>query len=442
MIIGLSSAPTSLSIQIHIDFLTMNLTAYIRRFWALSLLAFAAACVPSAGQAQSIDGLWDATVTMHNVSVPFRIELSSKGTEVTSYFFNGDEKVNPSTQGFFRDGFLDLKFASYATELKATFKDGILTGSYIGGPGSSYPFQAKRHNPSLTDAAGSSAPLIGGRWEIQVKSPKGESAWHFIVKQSAPSISAAILRVDGDTGTLYGGYRDGKFVLSHFTGERPYYVEVTPLADGSLQLELSNNRETQTLIALRPEAARAKGLAPPEDPTQHTKLKNPNEPLHFSFPDLQGRIVSDRDARFRGKVVLVNITGSWCPNCHDEAPFLEALYQKYHDQGLEIVALDFEPAEQLRDLSRLRAFVQRYGIEYTYLVAGEPSQLNERIPQAENLNAWPTTFFVGRDGLVHDVHTGFTSRASGSFDSDLKDQFTTDVARLLSISVQTAGSSQ
>jgi len=424
----------------------MNSTSHIKKLLAWSLLAFAAACLPTAAQAQSqtpsIDGLWDATVTVNNVSIPFRIELSSNGTEITSYFFNGDEKVNPSTQGSFHDGLLDLKFASYATELKATFKDEALTGSYDGGPRSSYPFQAKRHNASLTAVADSGAPLIDGHWEIQVKSPKGESAWHFVVRQSGPSLSAAILRIDGDTGTLSGSYKDGKFTLSHFTGERPFYLEVTPLADGTLRLELSNYHETQTLIALRPEAARDKGLAPPDDPTQHTRLKNSNEPLHFSFPDLQEHIVSDRDARFRGKVVLVNITGSWCPNCHDEAPFLEALYQKYHDQGLEIVALDFEPAEQLKDLSRLRAFIQRYGIEYTYLVAGEPSQLNEKIPQAENLNAWPTTFFVGRDGLVHEVHTGFTSRASGSFDSDLKDQIRNDVARLLSASVQTASSSQ
>jgi thiol-disulfide isomerase/thioredoxin len=287
-----------------------------------------------------------------------------------------------------------------------------------------------------------SAPFIAGRWEIQVKSPKGESAWHFIVKQSGASVSAAILRVDGDTGTLSGSYRNGKFVLRHFAGERPFYLQVTPLANGSLQLELSNYRETRRLIALRPEAPRAKGLAPPDDPAEHTKLKNPNQPLHFDFPDLQGQIVSDHDLRFCGKVVLVNITGSWCPNCHDEAPFLEALYEKYHDQGLEIVALDFEPAEQLNDLSRLRAFIQRYGIDYIYLIAGEPSQLNEKIPQVENLNAWPTTFFIVRDGLVHDVHTGFTSRASGGFDSDLKDQIRTDVARLLSENVQTASSNR
>jgi len=427
----------------------MNFMTHFGRISALILLAFAAACLSAAGQtqsgqssAQSIDGLWDATVTVHGVSIPFRIELSSKGADVTSYFFNGDEKVNPSTQGSFLDGSLDLKFASYATELKAALHDGILSGSYEGGPGTLYPFQAKRHNASLTSAIDPNAPLIDGRWEIQVKSPKGESAWHFIVKQSGPNVSAAILRVDGDTGTLSGSYRDGKFVLSHFTGERPFYAEVRPLADGTLQLELSNYHETQTLIAFRPETARAKGLTPPDDPTQHTRLKDANEPLHFSFPDLQGQIVSDSDARFRGKVVLVNVTGSWCPNCHDEAPFLEALYRKYHDQGLEIVALDFEPAEQLTDLSRLRAFIQRYGIEYTYLIAGEPNQLNEKIPQAENLNAWPTTFFVGRDGLVHDVHTGFTSRASGNFDSDLKDQISLDVARLLSANVQTASSSR
>src|SRR5208282_473225 len=105
---------------------------------------------------------------------------------------------------------------------------------------------------------------------------------------------------------------------------------------------------------------------------QHTKVKDSSQPLRFSFPDVTGRVVSNTDDRFQGKVVLVNITGSWCPNCHDEAPFLEELYRKYHAQGLEIVALDFEQAEQLQSLSRARAFIKRYRIEYNYLIAGEP----------------------------------------------------------------------
>jgi thiol-disulfide isomerase/thioredoxin len=400
------------------------------RISAVTALSLVALVMPVA--AQSIEGLWDATVTLNGTSIPFKIELSGEGANVKSDFFNGNEKVNPSTSGSFQDGALVLRFASYATELKATLNKGSLIGTYGGTNGDSYSFQAKRHVESPTPVAGVKVPHIEGVWEIQVKSPKGESAWSFVVNQRGPQIAAAIVRVDGDTGTLAGNYQDGKFVLSHFTGERPLYLEVTPALDGSLQLEIVSFRTKQMLTALRPDMARAKGLSPPDDPMTHTKMKNPAEPLHFSFPDLSGQLVSDTDKRFQGKVLLVNIGGSWCPNCHDEAPFLEELYRKYHSQGLEIVALDFEGEDQLKDLSRLRAFIKRYGIEYTYLVAGEPSQLNEKLPQAENLNAWPTTFFVGRDGLVRSIHTGFTSRASGQIDSRLKDEMTNEVARLLS----------
>jgi thiol-disulfide isomerase/thioredoxin len=331
-----------------------------------------------------------------------------------------------------------LTFDSYATKLEATFNDGILTGTYGGGSGNAYAFQAKRHDSSLVASSDQHPPEISGLWEIQVKSPKGESAWHFVVNQKGAKIEAAILRVDGDTGILSGNFKDGKFFLSHFTGERPFYVEVTPQSDGSLQLQIASFHDTQNLVALRPTEARARNLAPPEDPTEHTKVKDPSQPLRFSFPDVTGRIVSNTDDRFQGKVVLVNMTGSWCPNCHDEAPFLEELYRKYHGLGLEIVALDFEPAEQLKSLSRVRAFIKRYGIEYTYLIAGEPSQLNEKIPQAENLNAWPTTFFVGRNGRVRSIHTGFTSHASGELDSRLKDGVRNEIGQLLSENVHVA----
>lgn len=394
------------------------------------------------GAAQTIDGLWDATVTVNGVNVPFRIELSTKGSDARGSFFNGEEPANPSTFGKFQDRNLILKFASYATELDATLKDDALTGSFHLASNNSYPFAARRHEDLSEGGDQSRAPDIHGLWEIEVKSPKGESAWHFVVRQAGTKVSASILRVDGDTGTLSGEYRDGRFVLSHFTGERPFYVEVTPLPDASLTIDILGSRDRQTLIALRPPVARARALAPPDDPKQHTRLKDPNEPLHFSFPDLNGQVISDRDARFRGKVVLVNVTGSWCPNCHDEAPFLQELYGKYHAEGLEIVALDFEPADQLKELSRVRAFIQRYGIQYLYLIAGEPSQLNEKIPQAENLNAWPTTFFVGRDEVVHEIHTGFTSQASGEFDSQLKSEITESVVHLLAETPAAATNSQ
>ena len=90
-------------------------------------------------------------------------------------------------------------------------------------------------------------------------------------------------------------------------------------------------------MAARVGAAAAASIGAPTDPALHTRLKDPAEPFRFSFPDLQGRIVSNTDAQFRDKVVLLNISGSWCPNCHDEAPFLAPRYNRYRAKGLEIV---------------------------------------------------------------------------------------------------------
>ena len=97
-------------------------------------------------------------------------------------------------------------------------------------------------------------PAIAGLWNVQVgKSSKGEAAWQLIVRQSGAEVSAVILRIDGDTGTLTGTYRDGKFALSHFSGARPLRLELTPAADGTLAVVQNTDKP---LTALRAEQAR------------------------------------------------------------------------------------------------------------------------------------------------------------------------------------------
>jgi thiol-disulfide isomerase/thioredoxin len=395
----------------------------IAKFSVAMLIAIAPAAM-----AQSLAGRWDATVQVSGVDIPFRFELSGEGANVKGSFFNGDEKIT-STSGKVENGTLILKWDDHASKLDATFHDGVLEGKYIRAgrdEKSSYAFSAKRY--SAPPAVKGDVPSIAGMWVIPTDSPKGEKAWRFIVRQTGSEVSAAVLRIDGDTGALTGTYKDGKFVLSHFDSARPMLLEVTPQKDGTL--ELLENAKTQR-TAVRWEVAHAKGLAEPTDPMKHTSVKDPNEAFQYSFPDLNGRTVSNADAKFRGKVVLVNITGSWCPNCHDEAPFLSDLYKKYRDQGLEIVALSFEEADQLKDLARLRAFIKRYDIQYTVLVGGEPSEAKDKLTQAVNWNSWPTTFFIGRDGLVRGVHAGFPSSASGDLYRQAKDEFTAEVQHLL-----------
>ncbi|MDX2151308.1 MAG: TlpA disulfide reductase family protein [Bryobacteraceae bacterium] len=382
--------------------------------------------------AQTLNGLWDATVVVNQVEIPFRIELSATKDGVAGAFFNGEERVR-STAGAFEQSSLRLQFAHYATALEATLgDDGRLSGTY-GRAGRLYPFRAKRFEPVPSEAG--DVPSIAGLWEIPTKSPKGESAWRLFVRQSGAEVTAAILRVDGDTGELSGAWRNGRFVLSHFSGARPSLLEVTPKSDGTLDL-LQNGKNR--LTALRVADARAKGLPEPSDPSRHTSVKDPTEPFRFSGTDLAGKPVNETDARFQGKVVLVNISGSWCPNCHDEAPFLASLYRKYRDRGLEIVTLSFEEAEQLANPTRLKAFIAQYGLEHTVLLGGEQSQVLERLPQAVNLNTWPATFFLGRDGRVRSVHAGFAGKATGEAHTKLVAELTHTVERLLAESVVSA----
>jgi thiol-disulfide isomerase/thioredoxin len=379
--------------------------------------------------AQPISGLWDASVLVNNgaLEIPFRFELSGSGANVKGSFFNGDDKTT-STSGSLQNGKLSLSFDELGTKLEATLKDGRLEGEYSRGTrGAPYPFTAKRYTPAAAGAA--NIPSIAGLWNVQVgKSSKGEAAWQLIVRQSGAEASAVILRIDGDTGTLTGTYRDGKFALSHFSGARPLRLELTPSADGTLAVVQNTDKP---LTAIRAEQATAKGLPQPSDPTRFTSVKDPSEPFRFNFPDLDGKMVSNTDPRFQGKVVIVAIGGSWCPNCHDETPFLVELYKKYKKQGLEIVELSFEEEAQIKNPVRVKAFNKRYGVDYTVLIPGEPKELNDKVPQGLNLNSFPTTFFLGRDGKVRSAHAGFAGKASGKFHTDMKEDITALVERLL-----------
>jgi len=411
----------------------------MRRLLTLGFVLALAAPALTRAQAPSpsLSGLWDAAVVVNGLEVPFRFEIADSGASVSGSFFNGDEKVT-STGGKYENGSLTLNFDHYATQIEAGLVNGRLAGVYNRAQGF-YPFYARKFTPS--NAFPNEVPQIDGLWTIgNVNSNKGEAAWRFIVRQSGAEVTAAILRVDGDTGALAGTFRQGKFIVSHFSGARPLVLELTPQKDGTL--EIVRNR-TEKMIAVKDTEAKLKGVAEPTDPSRHSSVKNPTEPFKFSFPDINGKIVSSTDERFRGKVVIVGIGGSWCPNCHDEAPFLSELYTKYQSKGLEIVELSFEEeAQKAKGFARLLAFNKRYGVNYTVLLAGDQGDLAEKVPQIHNLNSFPTTIFIGRDGLVRAVHAGFAGAVSGVFHENAKDEITATVERLLAESSTTTRSQQ
>jgi thiol-disulfide isomerase/thioredoxin len=397
-----------------------------------STLMILLAALP-AGAAQ-VSGLWDGTAKVADgLSVPLHLELLEANGKLQGALKDGAQKTL-ATQVETDGSGISLKFAQYATTLQLTLDDEGLRGNYSKDNGAfSEPVELRRHKNAAVMKQ--NIPRIAGVWIIPTESPKGEHAWRLIVHQTGSSAVATILRIDGDTGILAGDYHDGSFHLSHFQDTRPAVLEITPVSDGSLALRLAGPhvgaKPGQTEISLNAVRSTSKEAPQPDDSEGHTTVKNPNQPFQFRFPDLAGKTVSNTDSQFKGKVVLVNITGSWCPNCHDEAPYLEELYRKYNPQGLEIVALDFEEPEQKQTLARLHAFLQKYGITYTYLLAGEPAQLSVKVPQAVNLNAWPTSFLLGRDGHVHFVETGFPSSGSGTFYVEARRRYASNIEKLL-----------
>lgn len=420
---------------------------------AVALGGTALAAGTSAGP-DTVTGRWDAALTDNGPNVPFRLDISVKGATLTGTFYDGFRPYDATTSATFKDGKLVLNAEHYLTTITANLDKGALSGdAVLHGPGYSlkYGFHAVRHVDA--PVASLNAPSIAGSWVIPLDTPssKGEKAFRFIVQQQGAEVAASILRIDGDTGAYSGTYKDGKWVLSHFDGHRPGVIEVTANSDGTLGVVAHNEAILEALrgndsqgyneerygdstphyLAYRPEVASAKGLPQPDNFLAHTTARDPNEKFTFNFPDVDGHLVSNDDPRFKGKVVLAIVTGTWCPNCHDEAQYLVELDKKYRDKGVAIVALDFEEPEQQGSLERERAFVKQYGVSYTYLIAGAPAEMWEKVPQLVNLNTWPATVFIGRDGKVKSVHSGFASPASGEFNAQLKKEFTSQIEALL-----------
>jgi peroxiredoxin len=406
----------------------------MRRFLLLALLCILPLSpIPASAQAQAnLNGLWDAAVITGGVEIPFRYEIAVQGAQVQGFFFEGDQRIG-SSAGSYANGELKIEYEHLNTILEAHLEGAELVGNYHNNRANARPtpFRARRFAPVKTDA---DPPKVAGDWlmsrlQAERTAPRDTRTWTLYLRQSGAEVTGSILRVDGDTGTLSGHFTGGKLVLSHFAGERPTLVEIVPNSDGTLAITLGGNAH---YTAARSSEAHDKGIPDPPDPSRYTSVKDPTEPFHFEGVGLDGKTVSDKDPRYKGKVVILAIGGSWCPNCHDEAPFLVELYNKFHAQGLEITGLSFENDPDLAvSRPRMQSFIRRYGIQYPMILMGDTSMLNAKLPQIVNFGAYPTSIYIGRDGRVRSMHAGFASPATGDEHVRLERELTELVEKLL-----------
>jgi thiol-disulfide isomerase/thioredoxin len=235
----------------------------------------------------------------------------------------------------------------------------------------------------------------------------------FQFRNGSEGLEADYLANSGSYGVFWGGgsAEGDSFHVGRFDGTFVYLLEGR-LSGDTLRGSFHAGLRTRTPYV----AVRSSGRPHLVAPTALTTADTVN-PFRFGFPDLAGNLVTQDDARLRGKVVLIDIFGTWCTSCHEAVPALLALYRDYHPRGLEVVGFGYEVSADSGETNPLiRRFRDKYGIPWPLLRAGINlvEETAATLPQLRGFSAYPTTIFLGRNGRIRMVYAGFRGPSTGA----------------------------
>lgn len=387
--------------------------------------------------AELATGTWRAWLHSPGGELPFGLELHSTGDGYAAFLENGEERI-PVPEAAFRGGELELRFPHYDSVITARVspKGDALEGVWT-----------KRRGPDDWTRMRFSAEAGAGRFSPRVN--EGGSAdraarelmdGRFRVLFESSDDPAVLVLEGGTRGTFLTTTGDYRFLagdsdaqglrLSCFDGAHAFLFHARATDGDHLEGDFwSRDTWHETWTAARdPEASLP-------DPFAETAWETGANLAELVFPDLAGEPRSLADPAFAGKARIVQVFGSWCPNCHDEAPYLAELHERYADRGLSITALAFELTGDFeRDAKQVAIYKEKYGIEFPILIGGlaDKSLATAAFPALDRVRSYPTTIFLGADGSVHSIHTGFSGPATGDAHRELRAEFESTIEALLS----------
>ncbi len=360
------------------------------------------------------------------LEVPFNFEIKYKGRKPQIIIKNADERIFVD-EITIRGDSVNFKMPVFDTEFKTVLKGNILEGVWINHyktSGNVMQFRAEfNENKRFLFVPGKPDPCFEGRWETTFSPGKKDSSkaigvFHHL--EQTDYLSGTFLTETGDYRYLEGMKSGKQLFLSSFDGKQAYLFVATLGADERLSGKFySGTTWKEDWTARHNEAFKL------NDPEKITYLKNKEEKINFSFPNLDKQPVTLNDKKFDNKVVIIQVMGSWCPNCMDESVYLSSVYRQFRDQGLEVVALAFEKTS---DFEKARALLfrmkTRLKMDYEVLVTLQSgsAQASETFPALNKISAFPTTIFLNREHRVVKIHTGFSGPATGKDYETYKEQ--------------------
>jgi thiol-disulfide isomerase/thioredoxin len=410
--------------------------------WMLLMIPMLALASCSRTDGGPREGVWRAVLQLPGGELPFTLEFAREQGGRVAYLVNGADRTRVNEIAVDGDA-VTLRMPGFNNRIDATLEGDTLTGTLLmvkpKGKDQQIPFRARhgdafRFSPdSPADAAPAApaappAPDVTGRWAVTFADGGKNTPAIGEFTQQGRIVTGTFLTPTGDHRFLAGELRGRELRLSKFDGGHVFLYHATLADDGTLAGKFWSGIAFEDSFTARRDANASLG-----DADQATKLVA-GDRFDFRFPDLGGVNVSLRDQFFKGKVVVVALAGSWCPNCHDEAKLLVAMHKDKRAKGFEVVSLMFE---QFGDFERAAEatyrFRERYGIEYTTLIAGisDKDDAASRLPQLNGVFAFPTTIFIDRGGKVRKIHTGFAGPATGEHHTKMVAEFERTVDSLL-----------
>ena len=328
--------------------------------------------------------------------------------------YNANEIIYVDEVSYQQDSVL-IKLPVFEGYLKAAITENGLKGYFrIDGLNRSVPFDAIHGISSRYDTSEEANLNLTGSWEITFNKskPSGGSKGLAILEQDQNKVTGTIRTTTGDHRYLEGVLDGNTLKLSAFDGAHAFYYEAKVIGDQLEGIFYSGNHYTATINGkMNPDFKLASG-------DTLTYLKPGYDKLSFVFPDANGKLVSLDDDRFRDKVTVVQLMGSWCPNCLDETRFFKSYIEQHKNLPLEFVGLAFEYSKsEAQAFERIKRLQDRLEIDYPILLAqyGSTSKTSaqEKLPMLNAVLSYPTSIVVDKKGKVRYIHSGFDGPATG-----------------------------
>lgn len=378
-------------------------------------------------------GKWRGTfIGFNNTEIPFIFEIKFSNKQTSLYFINGTETYYGGKLAYKGDSILvalDQFDKEFAFSLN---KNAQLVGYWRkqNGAGDSFAILASKENNTRFRSSGL-PPFknVSGKYDVVFSNDSGKQTKAVgLFEQTDEKISLTFLRASGDSRFSEGILNGNQFNSSLFIGYSPLLFKGIVNVDGSILGEQIGLKSTLKFVAIK--NAQAK-LQPSNNEVSLTKN---NQPFNFSFRNMQGKMVSLNDIRYKNKPVIVTIGGTWCPNCADEAMFLANWYKKNHQRGIEIITIQFEIINDFTYAQKqMKRFQQRFLIPYEQVFGGLASneKVMESLPSLTEFKAFPTTLFINKKQQLVKIHSGFAGPATGKFYTNLIKEFNDTVNSLL-----------